>query len=710
MVETLKTFTFTPQITWTKGASYVLLENAVKVMFQINQRELPLDHLDYYISDWRNIHPKIEAKAHEDWSLSECTTIKDNRTIVFYYRKDEGTIQIHFPQISEPEEELNLYKNLLYNTPVHLFKLDQNKVIDFINHTAPGTTQADFIGKKLVDTLPKDGTSKKVEKILQKVWEEKTTEEYQITYPTEYGNFVYNTIVHPILKNNQVIGATFVSLDITKEYDLQKKLTREQTVNDLITEKSLNGIYIFNLKTGKNEFINSQYTELLGYTLEDINNMSQESFLELFHFQEKPLILAHMQEIAALKPNEFSQIEYRFKCKDGSWKWLRSKDSGFSFSPDGKLERFLGSFVDITSLKNKTEDLKNQKEELNKILKQKENILEVINQFSISIKLDPLGRITDVNENFLNTFSLERKEELIGCHILSFNKKIDLENMFILYEKIKKNILRNQNFIGEIKIKNHGKPIYFTVNIMPNFTKGRLSSIHVIANDNTQKVTEEKKNLVHLIKQHDEEKEKLAFYMHEGLAQNLAGLNFQLQFLEELLKRNNSSAEDLDLQIANTRNISTATLNETIKMASELMPRDIVSLGLVYAIQQLFKSHKKDIKINTIKNNIDQIYTNKSTEISIYRFLKTVLIALSKAPFLNSSKSVSLEFKTHEKEQVIDFKITSDIDFEISELLSQESFRPELERFKVNNIAIQEIKDLLSSNHHIRLTFPIIKG
>ena len=45
-----------------------------------------------------------------------------------------------------------------------------------------------------------------------------------------------------------------------------------------ILDLSVNGIYVYDLIKGVNIYINKQYTNLTGYTLDDINNMSQEGF------------------------------------------------------------------------------------------------------------------------------------------------------------------------------------------------------------------------------------------------------------------------------------------------------------------------------------------------------------------------------------------------------------------------------------------------
>jgi PAS domain S-box-containing protein len=124
---------------------------------------------------------------------------------------------------------------------------------------------------------------------------------------------------------------------------------------------SINGIYIYDLRLGRNVYVNDQYTRITGYELEDINAMSGLRFFELFHPEDRPRVSEHFENIS--RGVETTEIEYRFKIKEGGWIWCLSRDQIFDRSEDGSVRQFIGSFIEITKLK-KTEDALRKSEAL----------------------------------------------------------------------------------------------------------------------------------------------------------------------------------------------------------------------------------------------------------------------------------------------------------------------------------------------------------
>ncbi|MFT6166660.1 MAG: PAS domain S-box-containing protein [Vicingaceae bacterium] len=123
---------------------------------------------------------------------------------------------------------------------------------------------------------------------------------------------------------------------------------KEKLFGDKILDLSINGIYVYDLKTGRNIYINKRYTELTGHTLESLNALSQEAFMELFHPDDQHAILAHMGEVIGSKDGKPIEINYRFRKTDGTWLWCRSRDSVFDVNQVGDATQFMGSFVDST--------------------------------------------------------------------------------------------------------------------------------------------------------------------------------------------------------------------------------------------------------------------------------------------------------------------------------------------------------------------------
>lgn len=126
------------------------------------------------------------------------------------------------------------------------------------------------------------------------------------------------------------------------------------------------GVYIYNIAEQKNDFISRGYTELTGWTIDDIEKMG-EAFLDLFHPDDREAVLEHMKTVMSSKDNATHKIAYRFKKKSGEWMWCESSDTPFERNPTGTIEKFIGAFLDITEQKRLEQELRGSIKELEKL-------------------------------------------------------------------------------------------------------------------------------------------------------------------------------------------------------------------------------------------------------------------------------------------------------------------------------------------------------
>jgi len=123
----------------------------------------------------------------------------------------------------------------------------------------------------------------------------------------------------------------------------------EQLAQKLLAA-SLNGVYVFDAGAGRHVFVNPQYTALTGYTQADLDAMDGETFFSLFHPDDVQSVRDHIVKIVNGETARM-EIEYRFKARDGRWMWCLSRDSVFDCAPDGRPNRILGMFIDVTERK-----------------------------------------------------------------------------------------------------------------------------------------------------------------------------------------------------------------------------------------------------------------------------------------------------------------------------------------------------------------------
>jgi two-component system CheB/CheR fusion protein len=166
----------------------------------------------------------------------------------------------------------------------------------------------------------------------------------------------------------KVIG---VSVDVTENINLINQLKDEKDFIKKVTDTAPNGIYVYDFDQQTNTYMNSRYTELLGYTLEEINSLSMDEFIKLFHKDDRKAIIKHME---LLQTGKSEEIEYRFKHKNGKWRTLLSKDVPFRYDSKGHVVSFIGSFVDIS-------ETRVNERKVNMLYKKAENANLLKNQF-----------------------------------------------------------------------------------------------------------------------------------------------------------------------------------------------------------------------------------------------------------------------------------------------------------------------------------------
>lgn len=107
------------------------------------------------------------------------------------------------------------------------------------------------------------------------------------------------------------------------------------------------GVYVFDVKDGKNTYINKEYEMILGYTLKEIRKMSSNSFEDMFLKDELPRIQEHMQKVISCRENEVQKLIYHFRHKDGSFKKLFGLDRPFQRDKEGQVTSFMGVFFEL---------------------------------------------------------------------------------------------------------------------------------------------------------------------------------------------------------------------------------------------------------------------------------------------------------------------------------------------------------------------------
>ncbi|BBP42519.1 CheR family methyltransferase [Thiosulfativibrio zosterae] len=149
------------------------------------------------------------------------------------------------------------------------------------------------------------------------------------------------------LKQAETVIGTFKN--ITQKIQTQNELDAKTIKIEYLMQHSLNGIYIFDFNTTQNVYVNNNYTKITGYTMEQLNNLTDEAFLALFHPDDLDAVLEHMNQVKNGRLGEAFALKYRFKHRlTQEYVTLYSNDTVFETNPiTHQPNSMLGTFFEV---------------------------------------------------------------------------------------------------------------------------------------------------------------------------------------------------------------------------------------------------------------------------------------------------------------------------------------------------------------------------
>lgn len=124
-----------------------------------------------------------------------------------------------------------------------------------------------------------------------------------------------------------------------------------------LIEHAPDGIALLGMD-GKLRQVTSSTQQILGYTVEE--SKDQDPVL-LTHPDDLPALLGLLDQLI-LNPGKVIRTEYRFRHKDGSWRWLDSTITNLLAEPS--VEAFVFNYRDITEQKKLERDIQERMKEL----------------------------------------------------------------------------------------------------------------------------------------------------------------------------------------------------------------------------------------------------------------------------------------------------------------------------------------------------------
>jgi PAS domain S-box-containing protein len=147
--------------------------------------------------------------------------------------------------------------------------------------------------------------------------------------------------------------------DISERKKAEEALKSSEERWKFALEGANDGVWDWNFET-KVVLYSKRWKEMFGYEDSEIGT-SRHEWLGRVHPDELDRVIKTIEEHIFDRAPAFS-VEYRFRCKDGSWKWTVSRGMVVNRDSEGKALRLVGTNSDISEYKRIEAELVQSKE------------------------------------------------------------------------------------------------------------------------------------------------------------------------------------------------------------------------------------------------------------------------------------------------------------------------------------------------------------
>jgi diguanylate cyclase (GGDEF)-like protein/PAS domain S-box-containing protein len=197
-------------------------------------------------------------------------------------------------------------------------------------------------------------------------------------------------------------------IDIHESKLAEQKVSENEERWRFALEGAGDGIWDWNPTSNEVTF-SKRWKEMIGYTEQELPN-TVATWEEHLHPDEKDSVWASIQECFEYK-NDYYRNEFRFRCKDGAWKWISSRGMVINRDMDGNPLRMIGTHTDISDRKNLERNLLNESEKNLTLLRNASDGIHI---------LDLEGNVLQASDSFCQMLGYPLKE-VIGMNVAQWD-------------------------------------------------------------------------------------------------------------------------------------------------------------------------------------------------------------------------------------------------------------------------------------------------
>jgi len=224
---------------------------------------------------------------------------------------------------------------------------------------------------------------------------------------------------------------------------------------------------------------NENKVKMLGYSLNDFQDATYQSFMDLVHPDDYDMVMKAMNDhLKGKKP--LYEVDYRIKTKSGDYKWFH--DRGSIVHRDASSDSLIvkGVVFDISNLKSSEQELKEIKKHLEDLVEQR--TVDLQNQVDQRKKAE---EYLQSNKQYLRDI-IDSASEMI----LSFDmfNRISTWNKTAEYITGYKTIEVLNRSVGKLQVFQHPEKVKEFIQTVCQNPKSVQENINIVTKDNSKKI------------------------------------------------------------------------------------------------------------------------------------------------------------------------------------------------------------------------------
>lgn len=340
-------------------------------------------------------------------------------------------------------KELEILLDLI---PGLVYVKDKNDKIIRVNQTFANylkVNKEDIIGRTTFDFFPEEQANKYRDDDLEVIKSRKPKLNIEEFGDFPDGKMYAITSKVPIFNDKgEIDGIIGLTTDITEKKIIEQKLKESEEMFRMIAEQILMGIAIIQDDVVK--YINKQFADLLGYSVEEITKWNPAEFIKTVHPKDREMVLEHAKKRQAGLNDDVNHYIYRSITKTEKVLW---------FEVYAKTIIYKGGPADLVTIINISE----KKDAEEKLIESEKKYRNMIENLDVGFyKGEFQGKLLMHNKTLNKIFGLEPSKSLVGTK--SFQYIVDSEEL----KKYHRQLIENgfvKDFLMQVNIPNRGKII-----------------------------------------------------------------------------------------------------------------------------------------------------------------------------------------------------------------------------------------------------------